>query len=203
MDKKVDNLALWNRVEKTNPAFTKEINIKKRKYTAIDPAYQIKNATKEFGPYGGEWGLKNIQWSYIDIGDTKLASLSAIFFTPFGQVETGNAMKMSYKTSSGYITVDEDYRKKLITNTISKELSRLGFNSDVFQGKFEDDKYVKRLEKEAEQTKTDIEKARVLKEIKEITDLGELREYYKVNTGLGKEIDEIITNKSKELNENS
>ena len=49
------NLALWESVEKTNPAHTTEVTFV-RKITAIDPYQQIKNATDKFGPVGIGWG---------------------------------------------------------------------------------------------------------------------------------------------------
>jgi len=198
------NLDLWNRVEKTDPDFVKDASIGKRKITAIDPQYQLKNATREFGQYGVKWGLKDIEWGMIEIGDTKLATLSAIFFTPDGEVATGNSMKMSYMSKgyngqAGYIVIDDDYRKKLMTNTISKELSRLGFNADVFMGKWDDEKYVQKLAEEKEQGKLEFEKARVIKELKEINDVEKMREYYKENIGLGVEIEKLMADKGNEL----
>ena len=199
-----NNLDLWERVEKTDPDFVKDASIGKRKITAIDPQYQLKNATREFGQYGSKWGLKDIEWGMIDIGDTKLATISAIFFTPNGEVATGNSMKMSYMSKgygdkSGYIVIDDDYRKKLMTNTLSKELSRLGFNADVFMGKWDDEKYVQTLAEEKAQGKAEIEKARVTKDLEEIKDVEKLREYYTKNKGLGVEIEKLITDKGKEL----
>jgi len=194
-----NNLDLWERVEKTDPDFVKDASLGKRKITAIDPQYQLKNATREFGQYGGKWGLKDIEWGMIDIGDTKLATLSAIFFTPSGEVATGNSMKMSYMAKGNYIVIDEDYRKKLMTNTLSKELSRLGFNADVFLGKWEDEKYVQTLAEEKAQNKKEIEKSRVIKELLEIKDVETLRTYYIKNKGLGVEIEKLITDKGNEL----
>jgi len=37
---------------------------------------------------------------------------------------------------------DDDFAKKMETNTVSKALSKLGFSADVFLGKFDDNKYV-------------------------------------------------------------
>ena len=54
-------------------------------------------------------------------------------------------MKLMYKTAKGYDKVDEDAYKKIITNTIGKSLSYLGFGADVYMGKFEDANYIQEI----------------------------------------------------------
>jgi hypothetical protein len=52
-----------------------------------------------------------------------------------------------------------DWSKKVATDALTKGLSLLGFNADVFLGKFEDNKYVQELKKNGKdinQVKTDI-----------------------------------------------
>lgn len=56
-----------------------------------------------------------------------------------------NSLKLMYKTSKGYDKVDEDAYKKIITNTIGKSLSYLGFGADVYMGKFEDAAYLNEI----------------------------------------------------------
>ena len=41
--------------------------------------------------------------------------------------------------------VDDDFAKKVATDALTKGLSKLGFNADVFLGKFDDNKYVNQL----------------------------------------------------------
>ena len=41
--------------------------------------------------------------------------------------------------------VDDDFMKKVATDALTKGLSKLGFNADVFMGKFDDNKYVNKL----------------------------------------------------------
>ena len=38
--------------------------------------------------------------------------------------------------------VDDDCIKKVATDALTKGLSKLGFNADVFMGRFDDNKYV-------------------------------------------------------------
>ena len=167
-----NNLDLWNKVEKTDPDFTKEVTFG-RKFTAIDPTYQMKNATAQFGQYGEAWGLKDMTIEYIDIGTTseKLATLQATFFTPEGEVATANAINVV----SAKGKADADFMKKIITNTISKELSRLGFNADVFLGKFDDERYVQAIKDEK---LTEDLAQQAMKEMEKAKDLEGLQKYF-------------------------
>ena len=54
----VNNLKLWNSVEKTNPKYTKKAKIGGMSITAIAPQYQIMMVTEQFGVYGQTWGFK-------------------------------------------------------------------------------------------------------------------------------------------------
>ena len=47
----------------------------------------------------------------------------------------------SIKTMMGK-RVDDDCIKKVQTDALTKGLSKLGFNADVFMGRFDDNKYV-------------------------------------------------------------
>lgn len=165
------NLKLWESVEKTDTNYVKEVTFG-RKFNAIDPTYQTKTATNHFGPYGSKWGLRNIKIDYIDtVAPEKIAVLTANFFTPDGEVSTGNAIDIV----SAKGKTDTDFMKKLITNTISKELSRLGFNADVFLGKFDDERYVQSLKDE--KMIEDLSKT-TIKEMDKINNLEDLQRYF-------------------------
>ena len=142
-----DNMSLWLSVEKTDPAFTKSVTERGRKYTDIDPMWLIMQATKQWGPYGSTWGLKNIKREFLPHHSDPLAAthtnryciLSAVFYYPSGEFEIGNAMPLFSAKQGLY---DNDFVKKIETNTLSKALSKLGFGADVFLGKFDDVRYV-------------------------------------------------------------
>jgi len=133
-----NNMALWTRVEKTNPKFTKLISYGQRRFTAIGAYYQIKTATQIWGPYGKTWGLKNSEMEIVKIGNVDMAVYKATFYYPEGEFEIRNSIKIA----------DDEFLKKLETDTLTKALSRLGFNADVFLGLFEDLRYVNDLKKE-------------------------------------------------------
>lgn len=150
-----DNLALWNSVEKTDPQHTKKAEIGKMRITAIAPQYQRKNATEKFGPYGIGWGVEDEKWSYLDFSnETKIGTYQAtmwyIYKEKKGKFPIASNVKVSYVTQAGkgYLMVDDEYAKKGQTDAITKGLSTLGFNSDVFMGLYDDSKYVNEMTKE-------------------------------------------------------
>lgn len=153
MSEQIDNLALWNRVEKTNPAHTKDAKIGQLSIKAINAQSQIKEATKQFGTYGNTWGLKNLQYSFMDIGTTKMAMLGAEFYYPDGEFEIHTTLKIAYMTqgANGYLKIDDDFMKKMETDVTTKALSKLGFNADVFMGLYDDNRYVNQMKEEFKQ----------------------------------------------------
>lgn len=142
-----DNLRIWSAVEKTDPNHTKKVN-QRGGFTAISAAYQIKRATETFGPIGEGWGY--------DAGEPIFQD--ALVFVPvtlwhgqrnntFGPMFGG----AEWKANGG--RVDSDALKKATTDALTKLLSQLGFNADVFLGLFDDNKYVAELKAEFAETK--------------------------------------------------
>lgn len=150
MSEQIDNLLLWNKVEKTNPAHTKDAKIGQLSIKAINAQSQIKEATKQFGTYGNTWGLKNLKYSFMDIGTTKMAMLGAEFYYPSGEFEIHTTLKIAYMTqgANGYLKIDDDFMKKMETDVTTKALSKLGFNADVFMGLYDDNRYVNQMKEE-------------------------------------------------------
>ena len=150
MSEQIDNLSLWNKVEKTNPAHTKDAKIGQLSIKAINAQSQIKEATKQFGTYGNTWGLKNLKYSFMDIGTTKMAMLGAEFYYPDGEIEIHTTLKIAYMTqgANGYLKIDDDFMKKMETDVTTKALSKLGFNADVFMGLYDDNRYVNQMKEE-------------------------------------------------------
>lgn len=140
-----ENLELWNKVEKTNPKYTKKANVKGNNITSIAPQYQIMNATEHFGVYGQSWGFKTLNFDY-SLKDEGLVSLKAVFFFPKGEFEIINSI--SIWRDNAKTKIDDNFAKKLETDALTKALSKLGFNADIFMGKFDDVRYVEEMRKE-------------------------------------------------------
>ena len=129
-----DNMDIWNAVEKTDPKHTKAVN-QRGGFTAIGANYQIMNATKQFGPIGIGWGYTVEKFERMD----SMVIAHVTFWhgnraNVFGPI-LGCAEMFGKKA-------DSDAPKKAMTDAITKALSQLGFNADVFLGKFDDNKYV-------------------------------------------------------------
>ena len=140
-----DNLELWGKVERTNPSYTKNANVKGNKITSISPQYQIQMVTAQFGVYGREWGFKNIEIGY-ELLTYDLVTFKATFFFPDGEFEIINSIQMFMDRAKE--KVDDNFAKKLETDTLTKAISKLGFNADIFMGKFDDQRYVNELKEE-------------------------------------------------------
>ena len=138
------NMALWDAVEKTNPAHAKEYNNGTFKGTAIKPLYSIQKATEHWGAMGAKWGAKETE-HFIEDG----VWFSKIeLWHPGGRVEQWGATKFKYQTKEGRVIVDDEAAKKAYTDAVTKCLSWLGFSADIHMGRFDDSKYVEELKKE-------------------------------------------------------
>ena len=133
-----ENLKLWDSVTKTDPKALKEVNFG-RKFTAIDPYWQIKEATKLWGSYGITWGFKHIELTY-ELSTIGIVNFKGVFYYPEGEFPIINAC--SIYSDNARTKLDTDYAKKVETDTLTKALSKLGFSADVFLSKFVDSPYV-------------------------------------------------------------
>tara|TARA_R110002020_G_scaffold473701_1_gene703350 strand:- start:1297 stop:1851 length:555 start_codon:yes stop_codon:yes gene_type:complete len=141
-----NNLELWERVQKTDPKHTKKAKIGGMSITAVAPQYQILNATREFGVYGQTWGFKNIDFDFTLVEKFKLVVLKATFFSPEGECQIVNSSKIYMDRAE--TMVDADFAKKMETDALTKVLSKMGFNADIFMGRFDDVKYVNEMKAE-------------------------------------------------------
>lgn len=135
-----DNLRIWRQVEKTDPDHTKRVN-QRGGFTAIDAHYQIMRATETFGPVGEGWGYYCSDPVFH--GDMIIVPVTVWHGereNRFGPVY-GCAQFLGQRP-------DADAPKKAMTDALTKALSHLGFNADVFLGKFDDSKYIAALQAE-------------------------------------------------------
>ena len=152
-------MELWNRVCKTDPNHTKKANVKGNNLTSIKPQYQIMMATEEFGSYGATWGFRNIELTY-DLLDTGLVVFKAEFYYPNGSFPAINTI--SIYRDNARTKLDDEFAKKVETDSLTKCLSKLGFNADIFLGQFDDVRYVEqRTNQEA------VKKAKTQKQLAE------------------------------------
>lgn len=165
-----EKMKIWSSVCETDAKMTKDGY---GGITAINHTYQVKMATQLWGPQGGAWGLRELQFERFDVKDEVVLLLRAILYYPSGEIEMAHAVKLLVKSKRG-LNLDTDAYKKVRTGCMSKALSELGFNADVFQGRFDDNKYVK-----AVQEKKDLlTKQELGEQLKEIGSTKELKEFW-------------------------
>ena len=137
---KLANMILWDAVCKTDPKHTKKVN-QRGGFTAIDAHYQVQEATRQFGPIGEGWGF---DFELLDAAPGTIIAKVTLWHGKPDQTITQCGQK-KINTAKG---PDEDAAKKAVTDGLTKCLSYLGFNADVFLGKFDDNKYVQDMTKE-------------------------------------------------------
>ena len=137
----MSNLELWNKVSKSDPKYLKKISFGRRSFTAIDPQYQVRCITEAFGPVGQGWGWTN-ETRFINLsnGDTAVVADVCIWtvdkansFGPF------SGCRKFFDAAKGRL--NEDAPKMAITDGLTKAISHLGFNADVFLGEMDGNKY--------------------------------------------------------------
>lgn len=143
----MDNMGIWNAVCKTDPAHTKKVN-QRGGFTAIDAQYQVQEATKLFGPVGTGWGYDCDQ-STVEVSGVALAVTDlTLWYMEDGTPRNFGPIRACNQLVSDKGRVDEDAWKKATTDALTKALSHLGFNADVFLGRFDDNRYVQRMSQE-------------------------------------------------------
>lgn len=168
-----DTMRIWDRVSTTDIDHTKEVSFG-RKFTAIDAHSQIMEATRLFGPIGEGWGYDTTFGFHATARgeDFVWCDLQLWYVFPeewegmpapgkqrtFGPIR-GICVLQGVKADGKNKTSDEDSGKKAMTDALTKALSHLGFNADVFLGMFDDNRYVQGLRKEKDADATAAEKA--------------------------------------------
>ena len=141
----MSNTAIWDAVSKTDPKYTKKVN-QRGGFTAVNANSQVLAATKQFGPIGIGWGYDTGHPIITDEGMILMpvtlwhGDRSNVFGPEYGCAELIDAKSRR----------DSDAPKKATTDALTKLLSRLGFNADVFLGLYDDNKYVAQVAKEFE-----------------------------------------------------
>ena len=134
-------LELWNRVCKSDPKYLKKVSFGQRSFTAIDPQYQIRSATDQFGPVGEGWGWHSAtHFVNLSNGDTAVVcDVSVWHGTPANTFGPFPGCRKFFDAKNGRI--NEDGPKMAVTDGLTKALSHLGFNADVFLGEMDGNKY--------------------------------------------------------------
>lgn len=154
-----ENLALWERLGKTDPAHTKGFNRAGGfKGTAIKPIYTEQKMTEVFGPAGKGWGMGEPSFQTVPGNDGQVAVYCTVklWWAPTEPGLNGQYKHEVYgvggdmvvvKQSSGLRTDDEAF-KKAFTDAVGNAMKHLGMSADVHMGLFDDSKYVSEMRAE-------------------------------------------------------
>lgn len=188
-----DNLELWNKVNTTNPEYTKSFNRGGGfKGTAINPIYQIRRATELFGPVGIGWGWEVLNEEIIKgaplfseklvVGNELIHSLLVkvwyVYEEKRGEVVQYGATTLVGQNKYGFFT-DEETKKKSLTDAIGKALSCLGFSADIHLGLYDDNKYINDLKQQIAEKNYADKESEIESKLKTLTTEGEIRDYFK------------------------
>lgn len=134
-------LELWDKVSKSDPRYLKKISFGSRSFTAIDPQYQVRCATEQFGPVGEGWGwINETRFINLSNGDTAVVADVSIWHGERTNV-FGSFTGCRKFFDAAKSRLNEDAPKMAITDGLTKALSHLGFNADVFLGEMDGNKY--------------------------------------------------------------
>lgn len=138
----MSNMKIWDAVSKTDPKYTKKVN-QRGGFTAVGAQSQIMAATRQFGPIGVGWGYSVSEPIFHDrLVFVQVTLWHGDFNQTYGPMTGG----CEWQDKNGRL--DSDAPKKATTDALTKLLGQLGFNADVFLGRFDDNKYIEQMERE-------------------------------------------------------
>jgi hypothetical protein len=150
----VNGLELWNKLEVTDPAYTKRFDKGSFRGTAVDAVYNIKRVSEQLGPVGFAWGWHLVKDELVkfDAGDEPTWIHNCVVRAWFKQDDgsirevehVGSTIAARYvgRGSQRRFMVDDEYAKKSVTDALSKIMVSLGASADIWLGRFDGNKYV-------------------------------------------------------------
>ncbi len=142
------NMELWSKVEKSNPLYVKKVTLGKREFHAVAAQSQIMKATELWGPVGDKWGICEENFRLIEAGEeNKHILYQGVLIYPSGELPIHSSIKAGLP----------DWAKKVATDALTKGLSKLGFNADIFMGMWDDNKYVAEMRRQWKTDQKEIE----------------------------------------------
>ncbi|TDF41938.1 hypothetical protein EYS14_03580 [Alteromonadaceae bacterium M269] len=179
----MDNLKLWNAVEKTDMEFTKALTPvgAKNQLTAINPEYIFRKATEQFGICGIGWGYEILSEEIVTgpqiPGDHEPPvyqqahnihiKLWYVFNGDKGELVHYGHTPVVYATEWG-VKFNKEYKKMSLTDALKKCLTLLGFGADVHMGLYDDDEYLEGRLVESELNKADNREEALSQKVEEL-----------------------------------
>lgn len=185
---KQENMAIWEKVCKTDPSATKSAKVNGQQISSIDGYWVIRQATEQFGPLGIGWGYDVLEERWDDgkpfgvkqedgsiatiISKTHTIKLKLWYMLDGkrGEITQYGHTQAIYRSSYG-VSDDGEAPKKSLMDAIKKSLSMLGFCADVFMGQFDLPEYREQLEIESNIAKAEDREKEIEKQRAELIDL--------------------------------
>ena len=148
----MSNLKLWKSVEVTDPSHIQEANVSGQRRKTVKAVFQKEKATDVFGIQGQDWGVVEDSEEYTRIhlqdGEILLQYTGKMFYfydERRGVIPMAAAIKEAAIVKRGkpdeYLKIDHEAIKKVRTDAMTKALSELGFNADIFKGWYDNRGY--------------------------------------------------------------
>jgi hypothetical protein len=137
----MSNMNIWNNLAKSDPKYLKKISFGARSFTAIDPQYQVMKMTEQFGPVGEGWGWHSTtEIVNVSNGDSAvLAHVTVWHGSLSNSFGAFTGCRKFFDAAKGRMA--EDAPKMAVTDGLTKALSHIGCDADVFLGKMDGNKY--------------------------------------------------------------
>jgi hypothetical protein len=137
-------LRLWNKLQTTDPQFTKGFKRPGFSGTMIDPTWRMKIMTETFGPVGLGWGWDEIQQQITT--DCVFIQIRAWYMLDGVKLQAGaqwggNVLYNTRTSEPGKQFPNDEAFKMAATDALGKSLLSIGLASDVYLGFFDDAKY--------------------------------------------------------------
>lgn len=166
-----DNLKLWKQVSTTPPEHIKNASISGQSRTTVKAIFQKEKATEIFGIQGQQWGVVVGSEVYeripMESGEIMLQYTATLFYVyddQRGELPIAAAIMEAAVVKRGkpdqYMRIDSEAIKKVRTDAMTKGLSELGFNADIFKGYYDTvgySEYASNVTSEAQQEKIEAE----------------------------------------------
>jgi len=137
----MSNMDIWNNLAPSDPKYLKKISFGARSFTAIDPQYQVMKMTEQFGPVGEGWGWHSTtEVVNVSNGDSAvLAHVTVWHGSPANTFGAFTGCRKFFDAAKSRMA--EDAPKMAVTDGLTKALSHIGCDADVFLGKMDGNKY--------------------------------------------------------------
>lgn len=160
----MSNLSIWEAVQKTDPAYTKQYKgAGGFQGTAINATYLNRRATEIFGPCGVGWGYSILEDRFdaggpleVPEGHPPVMSQMHTIKLRFWYMQDGERREIEHYGHTPFVTknkfgiqTDMEAPKKSLTDALKKCMSMLGFAGDIFMGLYDDVHYVNEMQDES------------------------------------------------------